>query len=306
MNRVLGVLLGTLALLLACTGLASAATPSAAGPVLADETTSCSNNPGSVNLCPQDLVGGALNTVTSETNKIASDLRVRCTPNTIPVTPLPVGGHYCSTNGNGNHFPGRGNHFPGHGGPVGLPRYDSCGDYNLHGIRDIRRGDARYLDRLDRDRDGIACDGNDTTVIVAGDGSCDSLNTVLVSDGNSYRDVYGRYNTLRDRYLRDRSVSTLRDWRSTYNQYNDLRGRYLAQRQRTVVVCQNNTAPDVVNNYTVTQTPDQACGCNSSAGVAPASDNPTSLGSGGPQVYTAPKGGAEAGDGSTCTEVRRF
>lgn len=303
MNRVLGVLLGTLALLLACTGLASAATPSPAD--VNDNSGQCAG----VANCT-DVTAPIVGAVTTATDAAKSLVRAVVPPVNGACTPPLVLNHAKTAcvdpRHDGNGFPGRGNHFPGHGGPVGLPRYDSCGDYNLHGIRDIRRGDARYLDRLDRDRDGIACDGNDTTVIVAGDGSCDSLNTVLVSDGNSYRDVYGRYNTLRDRYLRDRSVSTLRDWRSTYNQYNDLRGRYLAQRQRTVVVCQNNTAPDVVNNYTVTQTPDQACGCNSSAGVAPASDNPTSLGSGGPQVYTAPKGGAEAGDGSTCTEVRRF
>jgi hypothetical protein len=297
MNRVLGVLLGTLALLLACTGMASAATPSAVAPV---PTVDCSTD---------GTVAGTVNSTLCATgaaaNKLSSTLAaVTCTLPQVPnhagtacITPHP---------GNGNHDPRHDGHFPGHGGPVGLPRYDSCGDYNLHGIRDIRRGDARYRLDWDRNHDGIACDSGDTTVIVAGDGDCSSLNTVLINDGNQYRGVFDRYNSLRGRYLTSRSARDLAEWRGVYNQYNDLRGRYLAQRQRTVVVCQGNTAPDVVNNYTIQQTPDQACGCNSSAGVAPASNPPTDLGSGGPQVYTAPKGAAEAGDGSTCTEVRRF
>lgn len=47
----------------------------------------------------------------------------------------------------------------GRGGNNGGSR-GSCADYARDGIYDIRRGDFRYRDVLDRDRDGIACERN--------------------------------------------------------------------------------------------------------------------------------------------------
>lgn len=39
--------------------------------------------------------------------------------------------------------------------------YDTCREYNDHGVYSILRGDPRYKSRLDRDGDGVACELNE-------------------------------------------------------------------------------------------------------------------------------------------------
>jgi len=104
-----------------------------------------------------------------------------CTLSTAP----PIGQTATCTKRVDVDLPGNGN---GHnnGGGYGLPRYGSCADYNRNNIYDLRRGDVRYNDSWDRNRNGVACDRDD--VIVSDDGRC-----VTFRDQN--RDYGTRYNT---------------------------------------------------------------------------------------------------------------
>lgn len=260
MNRVLSVLLGTLALLLAGTGIASASTPV--------PTVACDAN------LP---VVGCVNVPVVTTPITCTAPKVPNRAGTACVDPR---------DHDGNHNNGHNN-----GLPRGLPRYNSCGDYNLHGIRDIRRGDARYLDYLDRNRDGIACDNSDNDPVVVGSGDdCSVVTGTLNTYGRDYRSVYDRYNGALNDYRAHRDDTRLRNLSGLYSQYNNFRTRYNDTRNRAVIVCKNTEVPTVTLNV---QAPDAACSCS-----APAVGNPTSLGSSsGGQVYTTPKGAAEAGNG---------
>lgn len=272
MNRVLSVLLGTLALLLAGTGIASASTPVPTDTCTVDAPVAgCVNVPGTVDKLLRGVVIPPVNGVCPAGSHDAdsSSTGIRC-----------VRDH------DGDHNNGHNN------GPVrGLPRYNSCGDYNLHGIRDIRRGDARYLDYLDRNRDGIACDNSDNDPVVVGSGDdCSVVTGTLNTYGRDYRSVYDRYNGALNDYRAHRDDTRLRNLSGLYSQYNNFRTRYNDTRNRAVIVCKNTEVPTVTLNV---QAPDAACSCS-----APAVGNPTSLGSSsGGQVYTTPKGAAEAGNG---------
>ena len=132
------------------------------------------------------------------------------------------------------------------GGPIyNGPRYNSCADYNRNNIYDIRRGDARWNDSWDRNRNGIACDRQD--VIVSDDGRC-----VTFRDQN--RDYGTRYNSLyNERIDRARSINSDGGTRITNNEtraiedaaaLRDYRNRWTSTRDELRTIC-NDPTPEV-------------------------------------------------------------
>lgn len=178
---------------------------------------------------------------------------------------------------------------PGHnnGGPRGLPRYDNCSDYNRNGIRDIRRGDARYLDRLDRDRDGVACDGGDV-VIVDSNGDC----TTYAVARDSIRTYSNDYNRLRTQYRGDWNRISSSD-RNRLNQYYSASRRYASSYDSTRLSNLRTICKDTSPTVTIVNEAPPA----PVVVQAPAS-NPVPYGSSGGQVSSKPSDGAETGDGS--------
>lgn len=110
-----------------------------------------------------------------------------------------VNGH-CVRDGNGSgHSDCIGDQFPNipgcqRGGPVYHgPVYRDCNDARGHGYYNVRRGDSRYNDSWDRNRDGVACDDGDL-VVVSNDGDCVTYATARDSIRN-YGLAYNRYRT---------------------------------------------------------------------------------------------------------------
>lgn len=149
-----------------------------------------------------------------------------------------------------DHNPGNGHGpigLPGHG--AGLPRYNDCNDYRSHGIRDIRRGDSRYVDSWDRNRDGIACDDGD--VVVSSDGQCVTFLNDNRNYGNQYNSAYnvrldrarslnsdgGRAITARER----RDIEDAADLR-------DFRNRWTSSRDSLRTICNDPTPPVTIIN----------------------------------------------------------
>jgi len=104
------------------------------------------------------------------------------------------GGHH---NGDGADCVGdQAPNIPGcqRGGPVYHgPVYRDCNDARGHGYYNVRRGDSRYNDSWDRNRDGVACDDGDL-VVVSNDGDCVTYATARDSIRN-YGLAYNRYRT---------------------------------------------------------------------------------------------------------------
>lgn len=112
---------------------------------------------------------------------------------------LPVPGH-CEHDGYGGghsscigdqapNIPGCQRGGPAYHGPV----YRDCNDARGHGYYNVRRGDSRYNDSWDRNRDGVACDDGDL-VVVSNDGDCVTYATARDSIRN-YGLAYNRYRT---------------------------------------------------------------------------------------------------------------
>lgn len=182
---------------------------------------------------------------------------------------------------------------PGHnnGGPRGGtyhgPVYDNCSDYNRNGVRDIRRGDSRYLDRLDRDRDGVACDGGDV-VIVDSSGDC----TTYAVARDSIRTYSNDYNRLRTQYRGDWNRVSNSD-RLRLNQYYSASRRYASSYDSTRLSNLRTICKDTSPTVTIVNEAPPA----PVVVQAPAS-NPVPYGSSGGQVSSKPSDGAETGDGS--------
>lgn len=144
----------------------------------------------------------------------------------------------CQHTGGGVGLPGR-----------GLPQYRDCNDYRSHGIRDIRRGDSRYVDSWDRNRDGIACDDGD--VVVSSDGQCVTFLNDNRNYGNQYNSAYnvrldrarsinsdgGRAITARER----RDIEDAADLR-------DFRNRWTSSRDSLRTICNDPTPPVTIIN----------------------------------------------------------
>lgn len=200
-------------------------------------------------------------------------------------------GVLCTKHGrSGNHdnHPGNGHgNFPG--GPVrGGPVYSDCNDARSHGYRDVRRGDSRFNDSWDRNRDGIACDDGDV-VILNSNGDC----TTYAVARDSIRNYANDYNRLRGVYKNDWSKYSRSD-RDNLNRLYSLNHRYVSEGWNSTklsqlrTVCNDSTPPVTIIN----EAPQVVA-------APPVSDNPTPLGSSGGQVTVKPSGGAETGDGST-------
>ena len=192
---------------------------------------------------------------------------------------------------------GEGSNGGNNGGPIyNGPRYNSCQEYGTHNMRDFRRGDSRWNDSWDRNRNGIACDQGD--VIVSNDGECITIREGVRNYGTRYNDTY------RDRLNRAQSINsdggrsiTDRERRDLLDSADlrDYRNRYNTDLGRLRTVCQDNNPPVVIVNeappapsVTVTQAP-----------PPPAAGNPAPYGSSGGQVSKVPSGAAQTGDGST-------
>jgi len=188
----------------------------------------------------------------------------------------------------GNHSDCIGDQAPGipgcqRGGPVYHgPIYSDCNDARTHGYRDIRRGDSRYNDSWDRNRDGIACDDGDL-VIVSDDGDCVTYATARDSIRN-YGLAYNRYRT---QYHGDWNRLNTHD-RSDLSRLYSLNHRYVSEGWNSSrlsnlrTVCKD-TSPTVtiVNEAPPATIINQA---PAATYTAPA-----------PQVSTVPSGAAETG-----------
>lgn len=254
MRKTLSALLAAvavLALLFAGAGAASASTP---------VKTDCTGT---------EVSGVCLPITTTTTAAPLPPVNI-CTPVSSPHTrcgSVGVGDHHCARweHWNGNHCVA-----DSASGPI----YATCGDYYGHGLSGIRRGDARYNDRLDYTHRGVICDQptSSSTVLVSGD--CTTVTTYY----NDYRSSTARWNDLASRY----------------------RGGHLSNAQRREL---DSAARDRLrwrdafdrSRPTVTTT----CGCPTSVSSVPVTTAPvtytppTSSG----QVSNTPSGGAEAGDG---------
>lgn len=141
-----------------------------------------------------------------------------------------------------------------------LPRYNDCGEYNRNGIYDIRRGDARYLDTWDRNRNGIACDRDD--VIVSNDGRCVTFAEENRTFGTRYNDrVRDLYNEAR-RSSSPGGTSVTNDERDRILRASDVvdyRNRWTSSRDQLRTICKDDT-PEViiVDNPPVVTTVTQA------------------------------------------------
>jgi hypothetical protein len=171
--------------------------------------------------------------------------------------------------------------FGGHNGPIRtLPRYNSCDDYRSHGIRDIRRGDARWNDSWDRNRDGTMCDDGDV-VAVSSNGDCTTYATARDSIRN-YGLAYNRYSS---QYRSDWNRMSSRD-RTDFNRLYQLNRRYESEGWNSSrlsnfrTVCKD-TSPTVT---IINQAPPAVVTSSAPTYTAPA-----------PQVSTKPEGGAETG-----------
>jgi hypothetical protein len=175
-----------------------------------------------------------------------------------------------------------GNHnWPGNNGPIRtLPRYNSCDDYRSHGIRDIRRGDARWNDSWDRNRDGTMCDDGDV-VVVNNDGDCTTYATARDSIRN-YGLAYDRYSS---QYRSDWNRMSSRD-RTDFNRLYSASRRYESEGWNSSrlsnfrTVCKD-TSPTVT---IINQAPPAVVTSSAPTYSAPS-----------PQVSTKPEGGAETG-----------
>lgn len=167
------IIVATLTAILVVTGLSAvlAGTASAATPLKSADSAACSEARNTLATAKAQLAVIKLQTPVDPAAIAAAEAKVNTAQSTV--------NSVCRGSGSGN-----GNGHSGDG--YGLPRYGSCGDYNRNGVYDIRRGDARYLDSYDRNRNGVACDRGD--VIVSDDGRC-----VTFRDQN--RDYGTRYNT---------------------------------------------------------------------------------------------------------------
>jgi hypothetical protein len=198
----------------------------------------------------------------------------------------------------GDHNPGHSTHpswpnNPGHnnGGPRGGtyhgPAYRDCNDARSHGYRDVRRGDVRYNDSWDRNRDGVACDDGDI-VVVDSSGDC----TTYAVARDSIRTYSNDYNRLRNQYHGNWNQVSSSD-RNRLNQYYSASRRYSSYDSTRLsnlrTICKD-TSPTVT---IVNEAPPAPVVVQ-----APAS-NPVPYGSSGGQVSSKPSGGAETGDGST-------
>jgi len=156
------------------------------------------------------------------------------------------------------------------------PRYNSCQEYGTHNMRDFRRGDSRWNDSWDRNRNGIACDTGD--VIVSNDGDCLTVREGVRNYGTRYNDTY------RERLNRATSINSdggrsvtdreRRDLLDTAD-LRDYRNRYNTDLGRLRTVCEDKTPPVIIVNeappapsVTVTQAPPPppAVGGSSSGG----------------------------------------
>jgi len=175
------------------------------------------------------------------------------------------------------------------GGPIyNGPRYNSCDEYRTHNMRDFRRGDSRWNDSWDRNRNGIACDNDD--VIVSEDGDCVTYATAR----DSIRNYSNDYTLLRNRYNGDwnRLNNSERDNLSRLYQLNQrYRGDWDNRYSKLRTICKDDTPPVTIIN----EAPPPAVIITQ----APAAGNPVPYGSGGGQVSRVPSGPAQTGDGST-------
>ena len=187
--------------------------------------------------------------------------------------------------------------------PGGGDTYNTCAEYNSHGIFAIPRSDARYRAWLDRDHDGRACERHEGTfrdghwfddqgVVISDDGNCVTYVNDNRDYGLRYRGLYDDRQRLLDLARRADSdggtIITDREWRSIRLHDGELRdywGRYRTSSDRLKTICKQNPVV-VVNN----PPPDVSSSSNG---------NPTYLGSGGGQVSQVPMGAAQTGDGST-------
>jgi len=178
-----------------------------------------------------------------------------------------------------------------YGGPIyNGPRYNSCDEYRTHNMRDFRRGDSRWNDSWDRNRNGIACD-NDDVIVVDRDGDC--VTYALARD--SIRSYNNDYNSLRSRYNNDWNRTSPAE-RSNLRRLYDQSSRYRGDWDRLGpmrTVCKDTTPPLTIINEAPPIIVQQA------PPLAAPSDNPAPYGSSGGQVSRKPSGAAETGDGST-------
>lgn len=196
-----------------------------------------------------------------------------------------VNGH-CVRDGNGSgHSDCIGDQYPNipgcqRGGPVYHgPIYSDCNDARGHGYYNVRRGDSRYNDSWDRNRDGVACDDGDL-VIVSNDGDCVTYATARDSVYN-YSRAYSRYRT---QYHGDWNRLNRSD-RDNLSRLYSLNQRYRGDWDRLSnkrTVCKDTT-PQV----TIVNEAPPATIINS----APAATYSAPA----PQVSTVPSGGAATG-----------
>jgi hypothetical protein len=204
---------------------------------------------------------------------------------------------------NGNHPPRGGADCPGdlypnlngcqrndgnRGGTYHGPAYRDCNDARSHGYRDVRRGDSRYNDSWDRNRDGVACDDGDI-VVVDSSGDC----TTYAVARDSIRTYSNDYNRLRNQYHGDWNRVSSSD-RNRLNQYYSASRRYSSSYDSTRLSNLRTICKDTSPTVTIVNEAPPA----PVVVQAPAS-NPVPYGSSGGQVSSKPSGGAETGDGST-------
>lgn len=150
-------------------------------------------------------------------------------------------------NNPGGGFPGNGGN--GHAGNgYGLPRYNSCSDYNRNGIRDIRRGDLRYNQSWDRNNNGIACDTGD--VVVSSDGNCVTFVDQNRNYGNLYNQNYPTWNQLNSRNLRRENLSTAdrRNLERLARDLNNYRNQWTTTSNQLRTICNDPTPPVTIIN----------------------------------------------------------
>lgn len=136
--------------------------------------------------------------------------------------------------------------------------------------------------------------GIQNTTIVNADCDNDDLNQYTIVS-NSYRSSYDRYNGYLNTYRTHRTSENLRTLNRYYGDFDRNRRAYDDRRNRTTVICKDRTPPPVT--YNITQTPQQACGCNDVPAVEPA---PVTAPAPAPRYSKVPdtSSGVNDGDGS--------
>lgn len=145
---------GALLVPLAATGLVACSTENGEGPDLTPASTSATTSP----------VWSTTTTVTTTTPTTTSVPETTGETSAIwPGTPSPTGPAVLPPVGDGQPAPAPGGHAESSGPWVpympALTPFDSCAAARAAGAAPLHRGDPGYSPSLDRDGDGVACEG---------------------------------------------------------------------------------------------------------------------------------------------------